>query len=100
MANKLALADALGLISHAGTVIAVATAIIAGIAFCLGEASHGAVATAGWLIGVTLSLCAIFSGNWLLIAISLTALPAALLLTGGWLLLRATLPVWPPGLRR
>ena len=100
MAITLALADVFGLIAHAGVIVAVATAILAGIAFCLGDPSSGGVAAAAWLVGVMLSLCATFSGNWLLPAIAIIALPAALVLTGIFLLLRAMLPARSPGLPR
>jgi hypothetical protein len=91
MDTTLALADALGLLAHAGTVIAVASALLTGLAICRGLPSHGSLAAAGWLIGAILSLCATFAGNWLLPAIATAALPAALAVTGAFFLVRAAL---------
>jgi hypothetical protein len=91
METTLALADALGLLAHAGTIIAVASALLTGLAICRGLPNHAGVAAAGWLIGALLSLCATFAGNWLLPAIATAALPAALVATGAFFFARAAL---------
>lgn len=91
METTLALADALGFLAHAGTIIALASAFITAVAICRGLPRHGGLAAAGWLIGAILSLCATFAGNWLLPAIATAALPAALVVTGAFFFARAAL---------
>lgn len=92
MAFWLTIADALSFLGLAGTVLALACAIAAAIAFAIiGSPAHGGAATAGWLFSALLSLCSGFAGNWYLSAVALAALPVSLILAGALSLLRAAL---------
>lgn len=73
-----------------GVIAAFASAGFAAIAFALSSASCGGLATAGWLVGVMLSLCGCFFGNWLMPAVAISALPLVLLVTGVARMLRIT----------
>lgn len=81
MALWLTLADVSGFIGLAGTVIAVASALVAAIAFSVGTPERGWIAVIGWLAALLLSLCNAFTGNWTLLLLALISLPVALVLT-------------------
>lgn len=91
MALSLALAGVYGLLAYAGLIVAVVTAIIAAGAFIRGSFSGGGVASAGWFMGVVLSLCCGFAGDWLVAAVAISALPATLALAGVVFVVRAAL---------
>lgn len=81
MALWLTLADALTFLGLAGAVLAVASAAVAAIAFVIvGAPDIGAVAVAGWLCCLVLSLCSGFAGHWHLPGLAVVALPCALIL--------------------
>ena len=81
MALWLTLTDVSGFIGLAGTVIALASALVAAIAFSVGTPESGWIAVIGWLAGLLLSLCNSFTGNWTLLLFALISLPVALALT-------------------
>lgn len=74
-----------------GAAIAVAGALLAGIAFALGAAELGGGAAAFWIGGAILSITAGFAGQW---APTVFAL-AALLLVGGGAAVRTLRGVFP-----
>lgn len=76
------LSEIYGLLAHVGVIAAFASAGFAAIAFVLSSASSGGLATAGWLVGVMLSLCGCFFGNWLLPGVAISAFPLALVAAG------------------
>jgi formate hydrogenlyase subunit 3/multisubunit Na+/H+ antiporter MnhD subunit len=73
----LTVTDTLGFLGMAGTVIAIASAIVAVVAFAVGSEENRKVATGIWPGGVLLALCNGITGNWILLAIALLSLPAA-----------------------
>lgn len=80
MALWLDLASIYAPLGATGAVVAVVTATVAALAFGIGAPTGGGLATAGWLMGVLLSLCSAFAGDWIFPVVALVALPAALVL--------------------
>lgn len=81
MALLLTLADVLSFVGLAGTAIAIASALVASIAFSVGAPESGWIAVVGWLAGLLLSLGNSFAGYWTLLLLPLISMPVALALT-------------------
>ncbi len=92
MTIGLGLADTIAFLGLAGMVIALVSAVVAAVAFAIiGAPSEGGAAMVGWLVGLMLSLCGGFGGDWYLPALAVAALPLFLALAGAIGLLRAAL---------
>lgn len=71
----------------AGTILALAFGVVAGVAFAItGNPSRGAVATGGWLVSVMFSFTATFAfaGSWALPTVAIFALPLTLTLSAAF----------------
>lgn len=82
MALWLDLATILTPLGIIGVVVAVASALYAGVTFAADAADHAGIASALWLMGTILSLCSGFVGDWLTPLLALAAYPVSLALVG------------------